>query len=139
MKTLQLYLQNPKTRAALAKRPGDEGFSLIELVVVVAVLAILAAIAIPAFTGLQDDAAHSGAKTNLAQIAKECAYTSARASSATATHTALISANSTTYNTVATGTDCTTGGSSIAQAVVSRGTSATYTVNLLTGAKSSNW
>jgi prepilin-type N-terminal cleavage/methylation domain-containing protein len=73
MLALQAYLKNPKTRKVLARRPGDEGFSLIELVVVVAVLAILAAIAIPAFTSIQDNANQAAAKNTIAQIAKECA------------------------------------------------------------------
>ena len=42
MNILQAYLQNPRTQRALALKPGEKGFSLIELVVV-AVLAILAA------------------------------------------------------------------------------------------------
>ena len=73
MLTLQAYLQNPRTKRVLTRRPGDEGFSLIELVVVVAVLAILAAIAIPAFTSINDNAAQAAAKNTIAQIAKECA------------------------------------------------------------------
>jgi prepilin-type N-terminal cleavage/methylation domain-containing protein len=72
MKALQLYLQNPKTRAALAKRPGDEGFSLIELVVVVAVLAIISAIAIPAFTDTSRKAATASAKQSLASFYGQC-------------------------------------------------------------------
>ena len=36
----------------LAREKGEEGFSLIELVIVVAVLAILSAIAIPSFQSL---------------------------------------------------------------------------------------
>lgn len=73
MTTLQAYLQQPKVKRVLSKRPGEEGFSLIELVVVVAVLAILAAIAIPAFTSINDNAAQAAAKNTIAQIAKECA------------------------------------------------------------------
>ena len=73
MLTVQAYLKSPKTRKVLSSRPGDEGFSLIELVVVVAVLAILAAIAIPAFTSINDKAATAAAQNTIAQIAKECA------------------------------------------------------------------
>ena len=73
MTTLQAYLQQPKVKRVLSKRPGEDGFSLIELVVVVAVLAILAAIAIPAFTSINDNAAQAAAKNTIAQIAKECA------------------------------------------------------------------
>ena len=73
MTVLQNYLSNPKVQKVLKKKPGEKGFSLIELVVVVAVLAILAAIAIPSFTSLNADAKVAGAKTTLANIAKECA------------------------------------------------------------------
>jgi len=73
MLAVQAYLASPKTRKVLSRKPGDEGFSLIELVVVVAVLAILAAIAIPAFTSINANAAQAAAKNTIAQIAKECA------------------------------------------------------------------
>ena len=73
MSLLQAYLRNPKTQRVLSHKPGDKGFSLIELVVVVAVLAILAAIAIPSFTSINDKAKASGAANTIAQIAKECA------------------------------------------------------------------
>jgi type IV pilus assembly protein PilA len=73
MLAFQAYLTSPKTRKVLSRRPGDQGFSLIELVVVVAVLAILAAIAIPAFTSINDKAAVSAAQNTLVQIVKECA------------------------------------------------------------------
>jgi prepilin-type N-terminal cleavage/methylation domain-containing protein len=73
MSLLQAYLQKPSTQRVLSRKPGEKGFSLIELVVVVAVLAILAAIAIPAFTSINDNAAQAAAKNTIAQIAKECA------------------------------------------------------------------
>ena len=73
MSLLQAYLQSPKARRVLNRKPGDKGFSLIELVVVVAVLAILAAIAIPSFTSISQEARVAGAKSALANLVKECA------------------------------------------------------------------
>jgi len=73
MHLVQAYLAQPHVKKVLLKKPSEEGFSLIELVVVVAVLAILAAIAIPAFTSINDEARVSGAKTTLANLTKECA------------------------------------------------------------------
>lgn len=73
MSLLKAYLSNSSTQRILSIKPGDKGFSLIELVVVVAVLAILAAIAIPSFTSINQEARVAGAKTALANLAKECA------------------------------------------------------------------
>ena len=73
MTALQAYLQNSKTRKVLSKKPGEAGFSLIELVVVVAVLAILSAIAIPAFQNISDKARAAAASNTVATIVKECA------------------------------------------------------------------
>jgi len=73
MSLLQAYLSKSSTQRVLNRKPNEQGFSLIELVVVVAVLAILAAIAIPSFTSINDDARVTGAKTTLANLAKECA------------------------------------------------------------------
>lgn len=78
MSLLKAYLQNPRTQRALTRKPGEKGFSLIELVVVVAVLAILAAVAIPSFTGLSDDARLNSTKQILANAYKECEYNKAR-------------------------------------------------------------
>ena len=83
MTLLQAYLQSPKARRALSKRPGDKGFSLIELVVVVAILAILAAVALPNFLGVSKDGQIAAAKNTLATIAKECAVKETRTGSAT--------------------------------------------------------
>ena len=100
MLTVQAYLQSPKTRKVLSKRPGEEGFSLIELVVVVAVLAILAAIAIPAFNSINDEARVAGAKTTLANLNKECAV---KLAGSGATTYVLPTLNS--YAITATGTN----------------------------------
>lgn len=78
MSLLQAYLHNPKTQRVLSRKPGDKGFSLIELVVVVAVLAILAAIAVPAFMGMNEQAADAAMDANLKNAYKECAFQIAR-------------------------------------------------------------
>ena len=83
MTPLQAYLNSPRARRALSKKPGEEGFSLIELVVVVAVLAVLSAIAIPNFTNISNKARASSASTTLATIVKECAAKIADAGSGT--------------------------------------------------------
>ena len=43
------YLSNPRTQRVLTRKPGEKGFSLIELVVVIAMLAVLIVIALPNF------------------------------------------------------------------------------------------
>tara|TARA_A100001035_G_scaffold267616_1_gene251719 strand:+ start:281 stop:769 length:489 start_codon:yes stop_codon:yes gene_type:complete len=83
MTPLQAYLNSPRARRALSKKPGEEGFSLIELVVVVAVLAVLSAIAIPSFNNISGKARATAAANTLATIAKECAAKIADAGSGT--------------------------------------------------------
>ena len=73
MTSLHAYLNSPKAKKALSTKPGEEGFSLIELVIVVAVLAALSAIAIPSFNNISQKARATAAANTVATIVKECA------------------------------------------------------------------
>ena len=44
MTFLEAYLKTERAKRALSVKPGEEGFSLVELVVVIAVLAILSSV-----------------------------------------------------------------------------------------------
>ena len=72
MELLKAYLIRKDIQKIIKSRPGDEGFSLVELVIVIAVLAILAAIAIPSFQGVQARAKTSAVKNGLVNGIKEC-------------------------------------------------------------------
>ena len=93
MTLLQAYLRSPKARHALSKRPGDKGFSLIELVVVVAILAILAAVALPNFLGVSKDGQIAAAKNTLATILKECSVKETRTGTANLGQSGLTGAS----------------------------------------------
>ena len=141
MSLLQAYLSKPSTKRILNRRRNDQGFSLIELVVVVAVLAILSAIAVPAFMGMQEQAADSAARANLKNAYKECAYQSARGIANDGV--AISSSNNPTYDfpqndqfftyTQAAGTDgdCSTTTESTTDGV----TTTTVAFNSLTASK----
>ena len=73
MTILQNYLKSKRVQKALSTKPGEEGFSLVELVVVIAVLAILSAVAIPAFTNVQANARASAVQNGMVNGLKDCA------------------------------------------------------------------
>ena len=52
MTLLENFLKSKRAKKVLSTKPGEEGFSLVELVVVIAVLAILSAVAVPAYNTL---------------------------------------------------------------------------------------
>lgn len=106
MSVLQAYLHNPRTQKILNRKPGEKGFSLIELVVVVAVLAILAAIAVPQFSSMNEKAANAAAQTNLKNAFKECSYAQNMGQSLVFTE---LTAD--TYFTYTSGTSCGTAAS----------------------------
>ena len=70
---LENYLKSKRVQKALSTKPGEEGFSLVELVIVIAVLAILSAVAIPAFTNVQANARAAAVQNGMVNSLKECA------------------------------------------------------------------
>ena len=135
MTALQAYLQNSKTRKVLSKKPGEAGFSLIELVVVVAVLAVLAAIAIPAYTNITEKGRTSAAKTALANAAKECAVSTADEGAANAKHTVLADGSGLFFSTGLKAGTC--AGFVNEGVCVDNAVKTLYTANLVAGTKTS--
>lgn len=83
--TITRYLEALKRR-----RTGDEGFSLIELIVVVAILGILVAIAIPVFGNIQESARKNSIETIAASGATQVASQLASATGTPPNAAALV-------------------------------------------------
>ena len=134
MNYLQAYLNSPRARKALSKKPGEEGFSLIELVVVVAVLAVLSAIAIPSFVSITDKARSAAAANTVATVAKECAVKIAQDSSSTHTYAAVNLDGYDSFQVDGSATNCSDEGTIVA---TSADTSKypTFQYNIETGEK----
>ncbi len=134
MTPLQAYLNSPRARKALSKKPGEEGFSLIELVVVVAVLAVLSAIAIPSFMSIADKARAAAAANTVATVAKECAVKIANDSSTTQTYAAVNLDGYSGFTVNGSSTNCATTGLIVA---TSSNTAKypTFNYNIATGEK----
>jgi len=135
MTLLQIYLAKASTQKIINRKPGGQGFSLIELVVVVAVLAILAAIAVPQFAAMNEKAANAAAQTNLKNAFKECNY--ALNMGNTLTYTELTPD---TYFTYTSGSNCGTANSpttitATTTASHSDGASKTLTISAFEGVK----
>jgi type IV pilus assembly protein PilA len=131
MSLLKTYLSTPRAQRVLTKRPWEQGFSLIELVVVVAVLAILSAIAIPSFTSINDKARSSAAANTLASLAKECAVKHANACTGTDCNFAAFTLDG--YTAVAAAACPTTGVLTVTSSDVTK--YPTFNYNVGTGAK----
>ena len=72
MNLLLAYVGSPRFRKAMRSKPGQKGFSLIELIIAVAVIAILSAAVLPQFTNQSIKAANATAKDIITNAVKEC-------------------------------------------------------------------
>ena len=133
MSLLQAYLRNPRTQRVLSRKPGEKGFSLIELVVVIAVLAVLIVIALPNFQGVTDDAAASAGKKWLVDAYTECTVARTRGQAASTTVTAPSINGGTFTNT--SDVTCPTAVGTTNTFTPSLATIPTFTIDYYSGAK----
>ena len=132
MSLLQAYLQNSRAQRVLNSKPGQKGFSLLELVIVVAILAVLAVIAVPSFTNIAAKGRTSAAKTTLANALKECRVS--EADSGIARKTALVDGSGLTFTAGLKNTAC---ANVVNHVCVANNPVEAYGINLSDGAKGS--
>ena len=136
MSLAKAFLLKSSTQRILNRKPGDDGFSLIELVVVIAVLAILIVIALPNFQGVTDDAAASAGKKFLVDAFTECTVARTRGQAATTTVEAPL-INGGVFSTTAAVT-CPTAEGTTQTFTPALASIPTFTIDLYTGTKTCN-
>ena len=90
MNLLLAYVGSPRFRKAMRSKPGQKGFSLIELIIAVAVIAILSAAVLPQFANQSLKAANATAKDIIGNAVKECGAKMANNNSAGSAETTNV-------------------------------------------------
>lgn len=129
------YLSRPATQRVLRTKPGQDGFTLIELVVVIAILAVLIVVALPNFQGVTDDAAAAAGKKWLVDAFSEC--TIARTRGISGKKIMVPKINGVTYSPVASAAEitCPTKAGTLQTVTPALETIPVFNIDMYSGAK----